>query len=170
MGMQVRKVNAATGRTWVFAGFALWRRAPLALMIVTMSYVILLIGSSIIPLVGVFTPWLLAPVLSVGLVHAVRAVAGGGVANPAQLFMGFRDQNGRAWKPLMVLGLFNVLSVVLGLGISAVIDQGVLFELVMGQLAFNDPKVLDAPLLLSMLAFLCVYTPMQMALWYSPIR
>ena len=65
--------------------------------------------------------------------------------------------------------MLNAASTVLALAASALVDQGVLFEIASGQIHADDSRLPQAPLLLSALVFLLVYTPMQMALWYSPL-
>lgn len=167
--MQVARVTARAGRGWVVSGFALMRRFPIGMMVVTMSYLLLLVVAAALPMVGAFAPLVLTPFLSVGMMHAVRAIAEQRMPGPQMLLGPLRDNGGRAWQPLLGLGLLNAASTVLALGASALIDQGVLFEIASGQMRADDPRLPQAPLLLSALVFLLVYTPMQMALWYSPL-
>lgn len=175
--MQVARVTARAGRGWVVSGFALMRRFPIGMMVVTMCYLLLMVVAAALPMVGAFAPLVLTPFLSVGMMHAVRAVAEQRMPGPQMLLGALRDNRGRAWQPLLGLGLLNAASTVLALGASALIDQGMLFEIASGQMRADDPRLPQAPLLLpalmplllSALVFLLVYTPMQMALWYSPL-
>ncbi len=167
--MQITRVAARAGRGWVISGFALMRRFPVAMMVVTMCYLLLLVVAAAVPMIGAFAPLVLTPILSVGMMHAVRAMAEQRMPGPQMLFGALRDNQGRAWRPLLGLGVLNAASTVLALAASALVDQGVLFEIASGQIHADDSRLPQAPLLLSALVFLLVYTPMQMALWYSPL-
>lgn len=160
---------AARGRRWVLDGFRILRRAPIPLMVITMIYLVVLVAGAALPAVGAFAPLLLAPALSVGLMHAMRAAENGQQPAPSLLFRGLRDAGGTAWRPLLVLGLINAMSTVIALGVSALIDDGLLFEIATGQVRNDDTRLADAPLPLSACAFLLMYTPVQMALWYAPL-
>lgn len=167
--MRIPTLPAKAGKRWVVEAFTLLRGATIPLMVVTMCYLLLLMFSTVVPGVGAFGPLLLTPLLSVGLMHAVRAAAEGRAPSPALLFRGIKDRGGKAWLPLLGLGVLNALSTVLALGVSALIDGGVLFEIVSGTIAPDDPRLTQGTLPLSVLVFLAVYTPLQMALWFAPL-
>lgn len=167
--MRIPVLPAHAGRRWVAEAFALLRGAAIPLMVVTMCYLLLLMFSTVVPGVGAFGPLLLTPLLSVGLMHAVRAAAEGRQPGAAMLFRGIKDRGGKAWLPLLGLGVLNAASTVLALGVSALVDGGVLFEIASGSIAPDDPRLTDGSLPLAVLMFLAVYLPMQMALWFAPL-
>ena len=64
-------------------------------------YLIMLMATTLIPLLGPFAPMLVTPVMSVGVMHAVRAADRGQTPTPQMLFAGFRDRGGAAWPLLL---------------------------------------------------------------------
>ncbi len=167
--MQIRPLAASAGRRWVFEGFRLLRRQPVAILAITFLYLLVLMFATVIPLVGAFAPLVLTPVLAVGLMHAARATDRGQAPTPLMLFAGFRDDGGRAWKGLLVLGVINAASTLLALGAASLVDEGLLLKIATGQARPDDPGLRDTTLLWSISAFVTVYTPVQMALWYAPL-
>lgn len=167
--MQVSRLRARAGSAWVREGFRLLRAGPIPLIVITMGYMLLLFLSMAIPVVGNFAPLVLTPVLSVGLMHAVRAIDRKQPVTPAMLFNGFRDGAGQAWKSLLILGVVNAIATLAALGASALFDGGVVKDIAIGQIDESDPRLQDTNLLWSVLTFLFLYTPVQMSLWYSPL-
>lgn len=167
--MQVNRVAASAGLGWVHEGFRLFWRHPVPMMAITMLYMLTLILGTIVPVLGAFVPLVLTPVLTVGFMQAVRAVDESRQPTPGMLFQGFGGRQRPALRPLLTLGAINAASTVLALGAAALADGGVLFGLATGGLPADDPRLATASLPLAIAAFLLVYTPAQMALWYSPM-
>jgi hypothetical protein len=170
--MRASSVPFLRGASWVLEGFRLLKRSPLQLTMLGLFYLLALLLSATIPVAGMFLPWLLTPVLSIGLMSSARMVDQG-IALPLGgllpiLAQGFRDRQGRAWRPLLLLGLVNILSVVLAMAIASLVDGGVLFEFITGQRSSKDPDLASSSAQYSSLVFLAVYVPTQMALWYAP--
>lgn len=95
---EIRKLPASAGAEWVLGGFALLRKAPLALGLlgVLWGLVSLLAVTALAaaPALGVAVQLLLAlagPVLFGGLVWAVREVDQGRAAQPGHLLQGLRE-------------------------------------------------------------------------------
>lgn len=171
--MQVARVTASAGRGWVASGFALMRRFPASMMMVTFCWWLVLALSGALPVVGAFAQFVLVPVLAVGVMHAVRAVAQQRSPTPAMLFAGVTARRGRGWMPLVGLGVLNAAATVLAIGASALVDNGLLFEIVTGQVQPDDARLarpgLPWQLMTSGSLFMLVLAPMQMALWYAPV-
>lgn len=170
--MQAQSVPAMRGSSWVIEGFRLMRRAPLQLTMLGLFYLLSLLVATALPIVGQYLPWLLTPVLSVGLMASARHVDQGRPIPPGgllpALFSGFRERQGKAWRPLLVLGLINIVSVVLAFLLASLADGGVLFEFVSGRRDAQDPALNSPAAQISSLLFLVIYVPTQMALWYAP--
>lgn len=167
--MRIDAAPAATGRRWVLDGFRLLRRAPLPLLALTFVYLLVLMVATLIPLVGPFAPMLITPALAVGVMHAVRAAERGELPTPQMLFSGLREQQGRAWRGLAVLGVLNAASTLVAFGLASLADGGTLLRLATGQSGADDPSLQDPSLMIASLVFLVAYTPMQMALWFAPL-
>ncbi len=167
--MNIRQLPAAAGRRWVTEGFRLLRRFPIPMLVLTFLYLLVLMVTTLVPLVGPFAPMLVTPTLAVGLMHAVRAADNGRMPTPQMLFAGIRDRNARAWRPLLLLGLVNVISTLLALSFASLADDGTLLKIATGQSTPDDPSLKESSLLLASLSFLLIYTPVQMGLWYAPL-
>lgn len=166
--MKIALIPALTGLRWVAEGFRLLRRQPMPMLALTFLYLVVLMVTTIVPLIGPFAPMLVTPLLSVGMMHAVRAVDGGSTPSVRLLFQGLRDDGGRAWKRLLVLGVANAVATLLALACASIVDDGVLLQLATGQTP-PEPEVDQFSLALAFAMFLLVYTPSQMALWYAPV-
>lgn len=168
--MRIRSLPALTGWRWVMQGFDLLRRQPIALLAITFLNLLLLSFSVLVPLVGSIAPLVLAPVLMVGLMRAVRTADEGSMPVPSMLFAAFREDDGRAWRPLMLLGAFNAAATMLALALAAVADGGALMRLATGSIEDAEAMTLDeGSLWLAAAVFVVAYVPVQMAMWYSPL-
>lgn len=172
--MQVSRLPASAGRRWVAEGFRLLRRQPVPLLLLVVICMFLLGISSAIPL-GPFVWALGTPLLLVGLMRAVRAVDRGDTPSPKMLLAAIQEDGGRAVKPLLLLGLTNVIASMVALGIVTMLVGGLPDP---GALSAPDGSnapapgevpLPDASLLLAPALFLLLYIPVQMALWYSPL-
>ncbi len=98
---EIRKLPASAGAEWLLTGFALLRRAPLALGMLGMTWgLIAVVGAGLamlLPALGLAVQFLLllaGPVFMGGMLWAVREVDEGRVAKPSHLLHGLQD--GRA--------------------------------------------------------------------------
>lgn len=166
--MRIETLPAATGRRWAFDGFRLLRRYPFPLLALTLLYLLLMMVTTIVPVVGPFAPMLITPMLAVGMMNAVRHADAGQAPTSRMLFSALQEDGGRAVKPLLVLGVVNVVSTVASLAIASLADGGTLLRLATGLETGDDPALQDLSLLWASFVFVLLYTPMQMALWYAP--
>ncbi len=166
--MRIRTLAALTGWRWVADGFRVLRRQPIALLAITFLNLLALSVSVLIPLMGSIAPLVLTPALMVGLMHAVRAADRGQMPTPLMLLAAFREDGGRAWRPLLVLGAFNALSTIGALALAAVADGGTLMRLATGQFGADETPV-DGTLMVAAIVFMLAYLPVQMAMWYAPL-
>lgn len=167
--MQIARLPAARGRAWVLDGFRLLRRAPLALLALSFMYLLVLMFTTLVPLIGPFAPLLATPLLSVGVMHAARAAQRGERPTPQMLIAGLREPARRQWRALLVLGVVNAGSTLAALAVASLADDGTLLRIATGQATGDDPSLQDPSLLLASLLFLFAYTPLQMALWFAPL-
>ncbi|MCL4746112.1 MAG: hypothetical protein KJZ83_11935 [Burkholderiaceae bacterium] len=167
--MQIATLPAASGRRWAVEGFRLLGRNPIPLLAITFMYLIMLMATTLIPLLGPFAPMLVTPVMSVGVMHAVRAADRGETPTPQMLFAGFRDRGGLAWPLLLVLGGVNAAATLATLALASLADGGTLLQIATGTIQADDPGLADTSLVYASLVFLVVYAPLQAALWYAPL-
>jgi MFS family permease len=168
--MHIVPLPARSGWRWVMRGFELLRRQPIALLAITFLNLLLLSLSVLIPFVGSIAPLVLAPALMVGLMRAVGTADEGRMPLPSMLFAAFREDAGRALRPLLLLGIFNAVATMLALALAALFDGGALMQLAAGSLEEAESIALDeVSLWLAAAAFVIAYLPIQMAMWYAPL-
>ncbi|MFM8556653.1 MAG: BPSS1780 family membrane protein [Betaproteobacteria bacterium] len=167
--MQISRLPARTGFRWVLDGFRLLRRQPVALVAISFLNLALMGVSMIVPIIGSLGPLILTPTLMVGMMQAVRTAEAGQNPSPLTLFAGFREDRGRAWKPLLGLGAINAVATVLALAASAMAGGDALVQMATGRLDPGDPTLSDASLAWALLVFMLIYLPIQLATWYAPM-
>jgi len=168
--MRIVPLPARSGWRWVTRGFALLRRQPIALLAITFLNLLLLSLSVLVPFVGSIAPLVLAPVLMVGLMRAVGTTDEGRMPLPSMLFAAFREDGGRALRPLLLLGIVNAAATMLALALAALFDGGALMQLAAGNLDEAESIALDeVSLWLAATVFVAAYIPVQMAMWYAPL-
>ena len=135
----MEKLPARVGWHWVKQGFAVFRKQPGALMAILFSCMFLSLLSSILPLVGVFLPALLAPIFSVALLQGCADIDQGKRALPQLLLAGFQIP---ARKQLLLLGV-----VYMAVMLVALVALNLLGADAISQMTENpgklDPKILD---------------------------
>ncbi len=167
--MQIARLPARTGFRWVIDGFRILRRQPVALIALVFMNLALMALSMLIPLVGSLGPLILTPAFMVGMMQAARMAEAGQNPSPLTLFAGFRAQSGTAWKPLLGLGAINAVATVLALVASVLAGGDALVDIASGRINPNDPGVTDSALAATVIAFLVIYLPVQLATWYAPL-
>lgn len=168
--MRIALLPALAGWRWVARGFGLLRRQPIALLAITFLNLLLLSLSVLVPFVGSIAPLVLAPALLVGLMRAVRTADEGRMPLPSMLFAAFREDGGRALRPLLLLGVVNAVATMLALALAALFDGGALMQLATGSLEEAESVEIDeGSLWLAAAVFVTAYVPVQMAMWYAPL-
>ena len=160
----MKPLPAITGWHWVKEGFALFRLQPLTLSMLFISYLFLMILAGLIPLLGQILPLLLLPVFSLAFLRASALVRAGQAVRPNLLFEGFHSPS---IKNLLLLGLLQLLVATAALGASALIDGGLLWKILSGQLALEPKVVAGSNLGMAMLFSAALYVPASMAFWYA---
>jgi len=167
--MQISRLPALTGWRWVIEGFRILLKQPVALLSITFINLMLMGLSLVIPVLGTVGPLLLTPLFMVGMMRAARMADGGQNPSPMVLFSGFKDQQGRAWRPLLALGVINAVATMLALAAATLAGGELLMEIATGRIGPNDPRAAEAPLGWAALVFLVIYLPVQLATWYAPM-
>jgi hypothetical protein len=163
--MRANRLPARRGLTWVGAGFALFRVAPLRLLLLNLLFLLLLLFSLAIPLAGFAVAWLLFPALMLGP-HALARAAEAGTPPTLQLFWsGFRE---RLPTLLMLGGVFlgGMLLVVLA---SSLADGGGFAKAIVGfeRLRLIDLK--EPALQNAFLTYALLQAGLLSVLWYAPL-
>lgn len=158
----MEKISASTGWLWVKEGFALFRKQPAEITTLFLSYMFTMLVIGIIPIVGQILPLILVPAFSMAFLQACVHVELGQRVYPNLLLTGFRSP---AFPALLKLGVLYMLATILSLGASTLVDGGLLWKVITGQIDLNDKSLQNANLLLPMLVTAALYTPVAMAFW-----
>lgn len=160
----MEKLPASTGWLWVKEGFALFRKQPAELSTLFFGYMFLMLALGIIPVIGQLLPLILVPLFSMTFMHACVHIETGKRVYPNLLLVGFRSP---AVRNLVKLGTFYLVAAIIAVGASSLIDGGVFWQAITGQIALDTETVRDSNMTLAMLFSAAVYTPAAMAFWYA---
>jgi hypothetical protein len=160
----MEKIPAHTGINWIRQGFAIFRKQPAELAFLFLLYMLLMFSLSLIPLIGQLLPLLLVPVFSLAFMQACVQIESGKKVLPSLLLTGFRSP---ALGTLLRLGMLYLLAAVISVAASALVDDGMFWKLMSGQIAADDDKMPMTDLPLAMLVAGLVYTPFAMAFWHA---
>ncbi|MGH1357536.1 MAG: BPSS1780 family membrane protein [Burkholderiaceae bacterium] len=166
--MNITKHPAGRGLLWLGEGVRILMSQPLALFAVTFLSLAIMLLPSIIPGIGTILSMALQPAIYVGLMTAVQAAENKQTPNPRNLLIAFSSESGGSWQPLLVLGAINATLSILVFGLVSLFFPA---ESIVSAPAIPGDKasVELGELVWSMIVFGVMYTPVQMALWYSPL-
>lgn len=162
----MEKLPAVTGWHWVKEGFGLFRKQPGGLSMLFLGYMFCMLVVSIIPLLGQLLPVILVPVFSVAFVQACLNIDQGKRVFPSLLLSGFRKP---AFTMLFSLGLLYLGAAIVAIGASSLVDGGVLWQLVSGQLARDDAAdvIRNSNMGSALLLTILLYVPAAMAFCFA---
>ena len=161
-----KTLSAGHGWLWVLHGFALFRAYPAFWFLLLLFYWLLLLLTGAVPLIGAWLATVLIPGLSGGFMVACHAAQNKSPPLPAHLFWPFRAAATR--RAQWLLGVAYLLSLVAVLGVSALVDGGALFRIMLVGIKLND-EALNAPGLREAgLLAIVLYTPVMLAFWFAP--
>ncbi len=157
-------VSASKGIDWIRQGFALFRKQPAELSMLFLLYMLLMFALSLIPLLGQLLPLLLVPCFSIAFMQACVAIEAGEKVRPDLLLTAFRSP---ALGTLLRLGVLYLLAAVLAVAASSIVDGGLFWKLMSGQLRADEQEMPVADLPLAMLFSALIYVPFAMAFWHA---
>lgn len=160
----MEKLPAQAGWLWVKQGFTLFRKQPAEMSTLFMAYMFAMLILGLIPLLGQVLPLFLVPIFSLGFLQACVNIEQGTRVFPNVLLTGFRSP---ARNRLLQLGGLYLLAAVLAIAASTLIDGGVFWQAMSGQVELDAAAVRDSNMALAMLFAAAVYTPAAMAFWYA---
>ena len=165
-------VAAGRGSAWWAEGWRLFTASPGVWLAITIVYVVIMIGLSLIPVIGQIASMLLHPALSAGLILGCRALDRGGELAVSHLFAGFNDKLGSlVILALLYLAGWIVISVVACALLLAVIGAGSIGALLTGdaiQAGLDLLSALSLGALVVLLVAALFAIPLLMAYWFAP--
>lgn len=163
--MRAQTLPAAMGWRWISGGFAIYRRSPLVLSMLVVSYWFAVVFLNLLPVVGALAASVVIPGLSVGLMQAARNIERGQPATIQTLFGGFRENT----RTLLLLGALYLLATLAALGLSTIIDGGDLLRYMLASTRAERAAFDDADFTLPALLVAIFMTPVLMAWWFAPV-
>jgi len=163
--MQALTLPARRGWRWLAEGFLIFRKKQLMLSFLIIGYWILMLLVNSVPWIGQVAATVLIPVFSVSLMNACRLVAQDSPLPPQLLFSGF-DRNPRT---LLMLGIIYLACSLGILGMTVLIDGGLLFQLVVFGSRPDEQVLLGGHFVLAIEVALALFVPVMMAYWYAPV-
>ncbi|HEX5364604.1 MAG TPA: BPSS1780 family membrane protein [Gallionella sp.] len=140
--MEIRKLNAARGWTWVKQGYQLIMRNPLLSVSLALTGALAIFAVLHIPLFGPLLAILFMPVLIAGYMRACRALEENEEVELAHLFAGFEKHA----VPLISLGGYMMLGLLIVSMVMIFIGGAAFAKLLESFQASNDPQLLIAAL------------------------
>lgn len=160
----MNRLPAITGWHWVKEGFAIFRKQPMALSALFLSYLFMMIAIGIVPVLGQMLPLVLLPVFSLAFLRASAQVSADIRVTPALLFAAFRSP---ALKRLLLLGVVQLAVTMAILAVSALIDGGVFWKVISGQTPLDAAVLATTNMPLALIVSALLYVPATMAFWYA---
>lgn len=163
--MRAQTLPAAAGWQWILGGFTIFRRNPLMLGMLVVSYWFSVLFLNIVPVIGVVVASLAIPGLSVGLMQAARNLERGQPIGLQTLY-GSLKENARTLIALGALYLACTLGI---LGLSALVDGGDFLKFMLSSSRAERAAVEDADFIMPALFITLLMTPVLMAYWFAPV-
>ncbi|AXE29904.1 hypothetical protein DK842_08385 [Chromobacterium phragmitis] len=160
-----RKVAAGRGWRWFVEAFQIVRLQPLTWVLLTLVYILIQIGLSIIPLLGDLASALIGPVFAASFVLAAAKSERGEELELADLFAAFRQMPG----PLLLLGamLIGLMLAIIVAGVALGASGGLMTAL-LGKGSISDTGIGAGAVALLVIVAGVGGALLGMAYWFAP--
>ncbi|HEY8100505.1 MAG TPA: BPSS1780 family membrane protein [Burkholderiaceae bacterium] len=160
----MEKLSASVGWQWVMHGFALYRKQPAGITTLFLSYLFLMLASSIIPVAGQILPLILAPTFSMSFMQACLDIEQDKRVYPNLLLTGFRSP---AFPALLKLGVLYFLCALIAMAVTSLFDEGFFWKLTTGEITLNGKTTDETRLYTSVLIWMTVFSVIKLPLWFT---
>ncbi|MFT5643210.1 MAG: hypothetical protein ACI83P_000755 [Janthinobacterium sp.] len=160
----MEKLPANTGWHWIKQGFGLFRKQPGALSALFVSYMFFMLIIGILPVLGQVLPVIMVPVFSMAFMQACLHIERSKAVFPTLLLTGFRKP---VFPKLFGLGLLYLLVATIAVGASALVDGGIFWQLITGQIDGQSELIGDSNMGGAMLLAIAIYIPAAMAFCFA---
>ena len=163
--MQALTLPASRGIRWFYEGYRIFSKNRMMLALVVMGYWMSVGLINALPVVGQIVTALCIPAFSVSLMNACRLIERGELLTPAVLLSGFKDN----LRTLIILGALYLVVALAILGLSALIDDGALFQYFVSGKSPGDDETVRREMMMASQVALVFFIPVMMAYWYAPL-
>lgn len=160
----MEKLPAREGWLWIKEGFSLFRKQPAEFSTLFLAYMFLMLGIGIIPVLGQVLPLILVPTFTMAFMQACVHVEQGKRVYPNLLLTGFRSPG---FITLLKLGGLYLTAAVFAIAASSLIDGGIFWQAMSGQIELDAKQIQESDMTLAMLFAGALYLPAAMAFWYA---
>lgn len=160
----MNKLPASTGWAWLKDGFGLFRKQPGALTTLFLGYLFLMLLAGLIPFLGQLLPIILMPVFSIVFTLAAREIELERRIMPNLLISGFKQP---AAPALLRLGAAYLITALIAIGASTLIDGGMFWKVISGQIDPKLPEVRESNIGGAILLAALIYIPAAMAFCFA---
>lgn len=165
--MKLQLVPARQGTLWIKLGIQTFFRQPLALAGLFFMFLAVISIVNLIPFVGNIVAMTLLPGATLGLMAASREAGEGKFPLPTILLSGFRAGR-KELNAMLTLGALYALSILLVLGMSALIDGGKFAQLYLGGAGMTADILQEADFQWAVLFSSAMYIPISLLFWHAP--
>ncbi len=153
----MRIVPMRHGWLWIRGAFVIVGRKPLLWLLLVMMYWFVLSIAGAIPVLGIVIGLMAVPAFSASFMSAAREIDQGRTPGPLVLASGFREHP----LPMAVLGAIYFACCLAVLGLTSLIDGGILIDALRGRRpsAGFETSVATAGV---------IYLPVMLAFWFAP--
>ena len=155
---------AATGWLWIRQGFLYFRQQPMELCALFLCYLFAMLVLELVPFVGQVLTFVCLPLFTLSFMQACRQLELGKRVHPRILLYGFHESRR---KRMLQLGLLYLLAAGIALASSTLVDDGVFWQVISGQIELNEKTVQDSHLTRAMLFAMVIYIPALMSFWFA---
>lgn len=170
--MEIKKLNAARGWTWVKQGYQLIMRNPLMSITFALIGALAMFAALKVPVLGPLLAILLMPIVMAGYMRVCRALEEEEEVELTHLFEGFKKHTTR----LVALGGFSMLGMIGASAVMVFIGGDALSTLLDGFKSTSDPQMLvdamwsaGSGVAFSLLVGFTLVCVLMLALQYAPM-
>ena len=165
--MKLNLVPARQGTLWVKLGIQTFFRQPLALAGLFFMFFAVISIVNLVPVVGNILAMTLLPAATLGLMAAGREATDGKFPMPSILLSGFRAGR-KELVAMLTLGALYALSIVVVLGLSALIDGGQFAKLYLGGASMTAETLKETDFQWAVMFSSALFIPVSLLFWHAP--
>lgn len=160
----MNQLPANLGWLWVKQGYQYFKKQPLEFATLFFGYLFFMLLVGLIPHIGQILGFVLLPLFTLPFMQACKEIDQGRRVRPGLLFFAFRSPQ---VAKLLQLGLLYFVAAIIALGASALIDDGIFWKVMSGQLTLTAKNVEGTHIMSAMFFSMLVYLPALMAFWFA---
>jgi hypothetical protein len=165
--MEIHQVNAKQGLQWILSGFYLFRKAPMAWIMVCFTLILVAMTMSLIPVAGKFIFTLISPVFLAGIMLGCKDMEQGRPLEIAHLLAAFRTNP----ASLITIGGIYLIGQILILGLFMLVGGSQMTDMLLYDKRVDESELMGvmSNMLTSSLIAFTLSIPLMMASWFSPL-